>query len=249
MNNEELLEVIRKSFKVYLEVGTSRSTKKLKILHGSIAKDIQDAFGTGYDIKSQGIGNDKEAKIAGRYYSKNVDITVIDKKIKKPIAGYAVKFVMRNYSQNSNNYFENMLGETANIRANSIPYYQIFIIFDKVPYFKKEGDFKRYDEISGHNIEKYIKLSNDDPVSNPNIPDKTLFLLVKLKEKSFDYFFANEDDYNSFYESVIYDVDLIQYSNSIGGSFGPSVIFNDYRGFIDSSVQSVLEKQKNAKNN
>ena len=35
-----------------------------------------------------------------------VDITINYKG--KAIAGYAVKFAMRNYSQNSNNYFENM---------------------------------------------------------------------------------------------------------------------------------------------
>ena len=44
--------------------------------------------------------------IFGRYYPKNVDITINYKG--KAIAGYAVKFAMRNYSQNSNNYFENM---------------------------------------------------------------------------------------------------------------------------------------------
>ena len=60
---------------------------------------------------------------------------------------------MRNYSQNSNNYFENMLGETANIRSNSIPYFQIFIIFDKVPYYEQGGIFKKYDNISRHNLD------------------------------------------------------------------------------------------------
>ena len=31
-----------------------------------------------------------------------------------------------------------MLGETANIRANKCPYFQIFIILDRLPYYKKE---------------------------------------------------------------------------------------------------------------
>ena len=64
-------------------------------------------------------------------YDKKVDITIT--KQNKPIAGFAIKFVMQNYSQNSNNYFENMLGETANIRSNRIPYFQIFIILDNLP--------------------------------------------------------------------------------------------------------------------
>ena len=117
-----------------MNVGTSRSTAKLKSLHGHIANDLKNILGEDYNVKSQGIGDDREGTIEGKYYPKKVDITIY--KENKPIAGYAVKFVMRNYSQNSNNYFENMLGETANIRMNSIPYFQIFIIFDKVPYYK-----------------------------------------------------------------------------------------------------------------
>ena len=134
LTNTQFLEVIRKSFQIYLGVDTSRSTAKLKTLHGHIAQDLQELFGKDYTIKSQGYGDDKEGIINGRYYPKNADITVSYNG--KPVAGYAVKFVMRNYSQNSNNYFENMLGETANIRSNSIPYFQLFIIFDKVPYYK-----------------------------------------------------------------------------------------------------------------
>lgn len=65
--------------------------------------------------------NGKEMKLDGRYIDKVVDITIL--KNSKPIAGIGVKFVMQNYSQNSNNYFENMLGETANIRCANIPYF------------------------------------------------------------------------------------------------------------------------------
>ena len=145
LTNEQFLQVVRKSFETYLNVNTSRSTAKLKDLHGYIAKDLSELFGNKYTIKSQGYGDDKEGSINGRYYPKNVDIVVNYKE--KPIAGYAVKFVMRNYSQNSNNYFENMLGETANIRSNKIPYFQIFIIFDKVTYYKKGGVFSQLADI------------------------------------------------------------------------------------------------------
>lgn len=81
-----------------MRVGTSRSTAKLKSLHGEIALDLETLYGNEFTICSQGYGNDKEGCIEGRYYPKNVDITI--KKDDKPVAGYAVKFVMRNYSQN-----------------------------------------------------------------------------------------------------------------------------------------------------
>ncbi len=238
MTNEEFLEVIRTSFATYLSVGTSRSTAKLKSLHGHIATDLENLLGKDFTIKSQGYGNDKEGSIDGRYYPKNVDITILKKG--KPVAGYAVKFIMRNYSQNSNNYFENMLGETANIRANSIPYFQVFIIFEKVPYYENGGKFKKYDVISAHNLDKYLALSKDDPSIFFHTPDKTLVVLIKLKEKELNYLFRNSDDYADYYRSVIDDNDLMCYSSKINDAFDDSVIYNNYEDFIKRTYHIIM---------
>ena len=140
--------------------------------------------------------------------------------------------VMRNYSQNSNNYFENMLGETANIRSNAIPYFQIFIIFEKVPYYKKEGEFQKYDIITEHNLDKYFALSKDDPASFYHTPDKTLLIILRLKEKSPSHSFTDSKDYAEYYNSVINDADLMSYSTKIKDTFDNSVILNDYSTFI-----------------
>lgn len=243
MTNEEFLEVIKKSFATYLSVGTSRSTAKLKTLHGHIAMDLRNLLGKDFAIKSQGFENDKEGSIEGRYYPKNVDITIL--KNGKAVAGYAIKFVMRNYSQNSNNYFENMLGETANIRANSIPYFQIFIIFEKVPYYSNGGEFKRYDVITEHNLDKYLALSKDDPSIFFHTPDKTLVILIKLKEKASNYYFKSADDYAEYYRSVINDSDLMCYSDKIRENFDNSVIYNDYEDFIKRTYHIIMGRLKN----
>ena len=242
LNNQEFLNVIRESFKTYLSIDTSRSTAKLKVLHGKIAKDIMELFGSEYTVLSQGVGNDSEGSIQGRYYPKNVDITV--SKNGKPVAGYAIKFVMRNYSQNSNNYFENMLGETANIRANSVPYFQIFIIFEKVPYYKSGGAFQKYDILSEHNLEKYFALSKDDPSSFLHTPDKTLLIVLQLKEKSPSHKFIDSKDYAKYYNSVITDSDLLSYSKKIEDIFDDSVILNNYETFIKKSYYIADGKTK-----
>ncbi len=240
--NADFLEIVKRSFKTYLRVNTSRSTAKLKYLHGAIAHDLQEIFGREYTIQSQGYGNDCEGNIQGRYYPKNVDITV--SKDGKIVAGYAIKFVMRNYSQNSNNYFENMLGETANIRAGAVPYFQIFIIFDKVPYYKTGGVFQKYDIISQHNMEKYFALSKDDPNYFYHTPDKTLIILLRLKEKQPNYRFTNSKEYAEYYTSVIDDENLISYSNKIADNFNNSVILNDYADFIKRSYYIAMGKLK-----
>ena len=242
LNNKQFLEVIRASFKDYLSVNSSRSTAKLKRLHGSIAKDLQELFGRNYQIQSQGFGDDREGCIQGRYYPKNVDIMV--HKDGQPIAGYAIKFVTRNYSQNSVNYFENMLGETANIRTNAIPYFQIFILFDKIPYYKAGGSFLKYDVVTEHNIDKYIALSKDDPGVFYHTPDKTLVLLVHLKEKTPDTF-SSSKDYAAYYLSIIKDPKLLTYSEKIDDKFDNSVILNDYADFLVRTYHLVLGKHKN----
>ena len=244
MTNEEFLGVVKKSFATYLSVGTSRSTAKLKTLHGHIATDLETLLGKDFTIKSQGYGNDKEGSIDGRYYPKNVDITI--SKNGKAVAGYAIKFVMRNYSQNSNNYFENMLGETANIRANAIPYFQVFIIFEKVPYYSKDGKFKRYDVISDHNLGKYLSLSKDDPNVFFHTPDKTLVVLIKLKEKSLNYYFKNSTDYAEYYSSIIDDSDLMTYFDKSNDPFDDSVIYNDYEDFLERTYHIIMGRLKKA---
>lgn len=246
MTNEEFLESIRESFKTYLQVGTSRSTAKLKSLHGKIAVDLEKLYGKDFTICSQGYGNDKEGCIDGRYYSKKVDITV--KKDDRPVAGYAIKFVMRNYSQNSNNYFENMLGETANIRSNAIPYFQVFVIFDKVPYYKEGGVFKKYDVITPHNLAKYLMLSKDDPSVFFHTPDKTLVVLVKLKEKAPNYHFVDDKDYAKYYLSAINDEDLLVYATQAGDPFKDGVIYNDYEDFIQRTYHITVGKLKKSTN-
>lgn len=234
-NNDDFLKSIRESFKEYLKINTSRSPKKLEPLHGHIAKDIESLLDNkDFTIQSKGYGKNKEGKILGRYYQKNIDITINYKG--EAIAGYAIKFIMRNYSQNSHNYFENMLGETANLRAKSIPYFQIFIIFDKVPHYKSGGQFSKYDEISVNNLNQYINLSNDNPECFFHTPNKTLIILIKLKEKEPNYIFQSEKDYASFYLSIIDDKDLMNYSDKFKNDFGKTVILNDYKTYLEKTV-------------
>lgn len=248
MNNNDFLEVIRKSFEEYLKIGTSRSTAKLKILHGEIAKDLEKRLGSECYIKSQGYRDDKEGIIEGKYYPKNVDITIYNRN-NKPVAGYAVKFVMRNYSQNSNNYFENMLGETANIRSNSIPYFQIFVTFDKVPYFQSGGKFKKYDIISKHHLNKYIELSHNNPNTHYHIPNKTLIVIVHLKEKKPNYIYKDSKDYADYHLSVINDNDFLNYSDKMKDDFSQILFFNhtsfnNYDKFINESVNIIKDELK-----
>lgn len=244
MKNDDFLETITKSFMAYVEAGTSRSTAKLKALHGKIAADVRTELGCEYVVKSQNEGysegDGKEGALKGHYYDKNVDIAI--EKNGTSVAGYAVKFVVRNYSQNSNNYFENMLGETANIRANSIPYFQIFIILNPIPYFKRGGSFGHYEKVSEHNFDKYFIMSKDCPRQFFHVPDKTLLIVVDSKEmlpESFD----TEGDYFDYYKKRKEESFLFGYSNVFKDVFNKSdysnTIYNDYHSFISKTCHLI----------
>ncbi len=232
MDNQEFLMVIGNSFKKFLETG-SRSNEKLKILHGAIARDMKSRLGPGYYVQSLGVGNGKEMKLDGRYIEKVVDITIL--KGCTPIAGIGVKFVMQNYSQNSNNYFENMLGETANIRCANIPYFQIFIIPDKLPYYNEKGVIKKWEEFTNHNSKKYLTLSKDDIQTSIHTPTKTLLFVIHLPE--IDGNIYDRDGYKNYYEHS--DDFQVCESPIQFGNFSSAVIHNNYEDFANKVVHYI----------
>ena len=232
LRNVDFLRVISDSFGAFLTKGTSRSTDKLKPLHGAIAQDIAERLGRDYEVWSQGYLFDREADMQGRYINKKVDITIKHKG--HPVAGIAVKFVMQNYSQNSNNYFENMLGETANIRCNHCPYFQVFIILDRLPYYKKDKTISKWETFSDHNISKYVKLSEDDVDVYFHTPNKTLIYVVHLPNPSVD--IETQEKYMNYYRLNGHNLTLSSHKYD---SFRSAVILNDYELFIEKVYHTI----------
>lgn len=237
MNNLEFIETIKESFLKCLQT-SERSTAKLKILHGAIATDVYNRLNlieNNYTVASQGVGDGKEKKILGRYINKAVDITILDKNTNKALAGIGVKFVMSNYSQNSNNYFENMIGETANIRSAKIPYFQVFIIPDILPYYEKDGTLSHWEELSEHYLSKYIKLSEDNIENFMHTPNKTLFFMIHIDRNIAD-LPKTKEEFKNYYLTNNFSINL----SSLNFNFGNSIIYNDYENFIKKVVHSIL---------
>jgi len=236
MNKSAFLSVLKNSFTKYLEAGP-RSNEKLKILHSAIAADVLERLtrlgGKGYSVVSLGANDGREDKINGRYVEKAVDITI--KKDNSPVAGIAVKYVMSNYMQNSNNYFENMLGETANIRCADVRYFQVFIIPDRIPYFDKTGKIKKWENINDHNLKKYITLSHDNTDRYMHTPNKTLVFIINIsgdKTPTFD----DKQGYIDYYSNKPFTVAL---SEKVF-KFGNNTIYNDYEDFAEKIAHAIL---------
>lgn len=239
LSNYQFLEKIQTSFKEFIKCKTSRSTAKLKPLHGAIAQDIAKRLGDEYKIWSQGYGEDKEIKINGRYIDKNVDITIVNKQTERPVAGIAIKFVMQNYSQNSNNYFENMLGETANIRTANCPYFQIFIILDKLPYYQNNGTIKKWEKFTGRNIHKYSVLAKDNIEQFMHTPNKTLIYVVHVSpdipEET-----KTKEEYMNYYNKHKNKLCIKESENEYKElKKGGNIIFNNYKSFMDKIYHTI----------
>lgn len=225
MNNQQFLNKVKDSFYKYLETG-SRSNEKLKILHGSIAQDIIERLGSNYKIHSLGYGDNREVDMLGRYMEKKVDIGI--EKNEEIVAGLALKFIMSNYSQNSNNYFENMLGETANVRTTGKPYFQIVILPSKVPYFKEDGTISKIETITNRRLLKYINLSNDNINNYMHTPNKTLIYLIDIPIPDT---VSNKEEYIEYY--INNDNLFVMENEDEAYGFGSAVIYNNYDEFID----------------
>jgi len=183
---EGFLNAIRDTFYAYNKYG-ARSNKKLIPIHSWFAKEIVSGLRNEYSVKSLGTGGEYE--IEGKYYPKTLDITIFSNQ--KPIVTLSFKFVTSNYAQNSNNYFENLLGETANIRRIGVGFVHFLVLRGYTPYYdkasgNKRGKLKKTEILSEHHIKKYIKLFKD--IDFPHKPDVLGMAIIDFDAKNNPYF-------------------------------------------------------------
>lgn len=185
MRNSFLI-AISKTFRAYNTFG-ARSNKKLIPIHKWFAEIIENKLGKGYSVKS--LGKDGEFKIDGKYYPKNLDISIF--KNQKIIATISFKFVTSNYKQNSNNYFENLLGETANIRRVNIGFAHFLVLRAHTPYYDKNkgnlrGQEKKIEILNENDLVKYVKLFND--LDFPHKPEVLGIAIIDFDKRGRAYF-------------------------------------------------------------
>lgn len=130
-----------------------------------------------------------------------------------------------------------MLGETANIRANKCPYFQIFIILDRLPYYKKETKrITKWESFTLHNAEKYKILSNDNVDMFFHTPNKTLVYVIHIPDNE-ALLGATAQEYMDYYAQCQAPIVL---SSEQYGTFRSSIIINDYETFIDKVYHCIM---------
>ena len=170
--SKAMLSAIIASFEKYESDG-ARSTEKLKPLH-EFAGDLLSHFTGGRFELSHMSTKGGELKVNGAYYPKDVDIVLSQKK--RPVFCLGIKFVTSNYKQNANNYFEGMMGETANVQSAGIPYAQLIILRSRTPYFKRGQVYSKTEVINEHDIGKYLHLMKEK--TSPHRPAAIALVFV-----------------------------------------------------------------------
>lgn len=193
----KFLSAINLSFVAYNKKGGARSTKKLVPIHKFISDSVISKLDKSYSIKSIGIGDGKEAVTEGKYYPKYLDIAVF--KNESIIATISFKFVTSNYKQNANNYFENLMGETANIRRKNIGFAHFLVLRGHTPYYSKNkgnlrGKEKKIEIIKEFDLQKYIKLFKDNDF--PHRPDLLGICLIDFKNNKPILFNLEDSDFS-----------------------------------------------------
>lgn len=115
------------------------------------------------------------------YYEKKVDILVT--KGMRDLGIVSIKFVSSNYKQNSVNYFEQQVGEIANLRQKKIVYGNLFFVTNPIIYYNKDhSQIDHLEKISDHDIGRYVCLLADN--DHPHAPDEMAIGIVDLDTDS-----------------------------------------------------------------
>ncbi len=229
---------IIKSLKEYANNG-ERSTAKLIPIHQKIKNDVSKHLISNYKIKNLDSFSldskkslSKEKKFHGRYYDKKIDISFFANE--KEIGGIGIKIPIANIDQNFNNYFENMLGETANIRSNNIPYFQVIIFPIKTLYFRNNGTVSKIERANLNKFNKYLNLSKDNVDTFFHAPNKILFIFYEFKSFNIEEINSKEDFLNKL-KSKNLDISI----SKTHFPFNGLIIENDYDLFI-KKISSII---------
>lgn len=241
---DKFIESLKEWYIKYLTVH-ARSSEKIIPMHKCISEILKSKLWSEYSIKSMWIWDNKEFNFKGRYYEKDIDITILKNNI--PISALGFKFVTSNYKQNSNNYFESMLWETANLKRNDLLYGQILILKQKMPYFSTDkNEFTKIEKINEKNLKKYLKLNNDNLENLYHKPDIMFITFVNTwDEKRYELAIKNQEKVSKKSFNInellpLVDVKLIK-TTELDENFSNEMKiflekFWDFEAFIDAFV-------------
>lgn len=170
---ERFLDGMKKSHDITLgSKHGSRSPLRLVPIHGFVIDELRVRLGAEFSFEGYSSGQQagQERQLEGKYYAKNVDVAISFGD--ECVGVVSVKSVVNSYSKNAINYFEQQLGETANLKGLNIVYGNLFCVTNPLP-TSNEDDIVKTEAIKSHHLSKYKRLMQDH--SLPHVPDAMAF--------------------------------------------------------------------------
>lgn len=89
--------------------------------------------------------------------------------------------------------------------------------------------------INEHNLNKYIKLSNDNIDTYLHTPNKTLGIYRTYSDKNICSKISNRQNYIDYYSNNDFDMTI----STLNFDFGNTIVYNDYEKFIQKVVYAI----------
>lgn len=248
ISNEILNQKIQETFLAYSKpaYNGTRSSKKLVPFHSYIAESIDTITNNQYTIHSLGYKDSKEKAVKGKYYDKNIDITISNNDV--DLLAVEIKVINANYGKNGKNYFENNLGATANIKRNGIPLSQIIIIPSYVPCFAADGRLQRIEYLTSTRLNPYVKLDNDIIANLFHKADVTYIYIVDTNNKEFLEAHINQkldkQKLSDSYNITTADINMLNVSDEIKQFLNKQQNFSAYISALKNIIELENYKRK-----
>ena len=168
------LDAMQRSYQKVLERGP-RSNEKTKILHGWVQDELRRELDAEYAFTGQTPTSGTEATVSGMYYDKRVDILIT--RDGQELGVVSIKFVISSYRKNAINYFEQQIGEIANLRRKNIVYGNLFCVTNPMPRLSN-GKITGFERLAERDIQHYIRLRDD--YEHVHSPDEMAIGIVDL---------------------------------------------------------------------
>ncbi len=171
------LDALRKAWR--RGVKSPRSPHKLDVLHGWIRRELLVGLPDYqvYGRTTEDGSKSQEHTVYGKYYQKKVDIVIA--RGERELGAVSVKLIQSSYKKNSVNYFEQQLGETANLRGQRLVYGNLIFMPHPIPI--KVGDEWRTEYLTDGSLDRYRKLVADH--DNIVVPDMQAIVIATLDQQ------------------------------------------------------------------
>lgn len=99
-----------------------------------------------------------EFRFNGLFQTFDSDITIYDKKHKRPVVSIGCKNPVSSFLKNDSSYNKTLVGESVNIQhpayENNVKYFNFVLLFNVIPVYNKEDEIKSWDKVDYKTFEK-----------------------------------------------------------------------------------------------